>query len=102
MFEEAWTREALRLHRRYQDEIVADCELCPWAVRATQDGKVRERVSLQTDPTDMRPSLEAIDAWTAEADPGVAFLIYPRLDVGRQAFHEFAARLRDADGPRHP
>ena len=102
MLEEAWAREAVRLHRRYQDEIVASCDLCPWAVRATQDGKIRERVSLQTDPTDMAPALSAIDEWQADPEAEVTFLIYPRLDVGRHAFHDFAARLRDADGPRHP
>jgi hypothetical protein len=102
MLEDAWTREAVRLHRRYQEEIVARCDLCPWAVRATQDGKVRERVSLQTDPGDVAPVLAAIDAWAAEPDAEVAFLIFPRLPVCRQDFHDFAARVRDADGTRHP
>jgi hypothetical protein len=99
--EREWMREAVRLHRRYQNEIVDAFGLCPWADRATQDGRVRERVLLQTDATSMAASLSVIDEWMSDGGADVGFLIYPRLTLGRQGFHEFAARLRDADGPRH-
>ncbi len=102
MLDEEWTREAVRLHRRYQSEIVADFELCPWASRASLDGRVRERVSLQVDPSAVEPSLEAVDAWDADPGADVAFLIFPRLALGRHAFHEFAARVREVDAKRHP
>jgi hypothetical protein len=101
VLEDAWTREAVRLHRRYQTEIVEAYRLCPWADRATQDGRVREVVLLQQDAGAMEPSLEAIDAWTLDPTVDVAFAIYPRLALGRHEFHDFAARLRDADTRRH-
>jgi hypothetical protein len=99
--EDLWTREAVRLHRRYQTEIVEAYRLCPWADRATQDGRVREAVFLQVDSTAMGPSLAAIDEWMHDESVDVAFAIYPRLTLGRRGFHEFAGRVRDADTPRH-
>jgi hypothetical protein len=99
--EREWTREALRLHRRYQDEIVDAFGLCPWADRATREGRVRERVLPQADEASMRPALAVIDEWMSDVAVDVGFLIYPRLRLGRQGFHEFAARLRDVDTRRH-
>jgi hypothetical protein len=99
--ENEWKREAVRLHRRYQTEIVDALGLCPWADRATQDGRVRETVLLQSDEALVGPSLAAIDAWIADSTADVAFAIYPRLRIDRQAFHAFASRVRDADGCRH-
>jgi hypothetical protein len=99
--EERWTREALRLYRRYQEEIVEACGLCPWAVRARLEGRVRERVLTQRDDTSVEPSLEAI-LELAESNVDVALLIYPRLTKGRTAFEHFAARVREADVGRWP
>jgi hypothetical protein len=100
--DDAWTREALRLHRRYQIEIVQEYELCPWADRATLDGRVRERAVLERDAEDaIVPSLRAITDWMADPSADVAFLVYPRLTLGRGAFHDFAARVRDTDARRH-
>jgi hypothetical protein len=99
--QDPWTREAVRLHRRYQTEIVEAYRLCPWAERATLDGRVREAVLLQDAIDAVEPSLAAIDAWMDDPTVDVAFAIYPRLALGREAFHDFAARVRDADTPRH-
>jgi hypothetical protein len=99
--QDRWTREAVRLHRRYQTEIVEAYRLCPWAERAIQDGRVREAVILQDSGDVVAPSLAAIDSWIDDRTIDVAFAIYPRLSLGRQAFHDFAARVRDADTPRH-
>jgi hypothetical protein len=101
VLEDQWTREAVRLHRRYQSEIVEAYRLCPWADRATQDGRVRETVLLQVGSDILEPSLAAIDEWMADSTVDVAFAIYPRLELGRHDFHDFAARVRDADTPRH-
>jgi hypothetical protein len=89
------------LHRRYQTEIVEAYRLCPWAERAINDGRVREAVILQDCGDAVAPSLAAIDSWSADLTIDVAFAIYPRLLIGRQAFHDFAARVRDADTARH-
>jgi hypothetical protein len=101
VLEDQWTREAVRLHRRYQSEIVEAYRLCPWADRATQEGRVREMVLLQVGSDILEPSLAAIDEWMADSTVDVAFAIYPRLELGRHDFHDFAARVRDADTPRH-
>jgi hypothetical protein len=89
------------LHRRYQTEIVEAYRLCPWAERAIADGRVREAVILQESGGEVEPSLAAIDSWVDDPTADVAFAIYPRLALGRQEFHEFAARVRSADTARH-
>jgi hypothetical protein len=94
-----WTAETLRLYRRYELEIVEACDLCPWAARVRREDRLRERVLLQQDPGSLGPSLDAIQA-LSEQEVDVALLIYPRLDLDRSAFDQFAARVRDADVAR--
>jgi hypothetical protein len=96
----AWEREALRLHDRYSREIVEAFALCPWAKRARLEGKARARVLLQEDALELRPSLGEIAELAEDAGAEVAFLIYPRLAIERQAFEDFAARVRTADAER--
>lgn len=95
-----WVREALRVHRRYETEIVEACGLCPWATRVRADGKMRECVLLQSDLA-LAPSAAAIESLCADDDVEVAFLIYPRLELTRDDFHAFAGRVRDAEAERH-
>ncbi len=97
--DEAWIREALRVHHRYEKEIVEACGLCPWATRVRADGKVREFVLMQTDDA-LAPSAAAIESLCADDVIEVAFLIYPRFEVDRDAFNTFAARVRDAEAER--
>lgn len=106
--DDAWTEQALRLYRRYELEIVAALNLCPWAERARLEGRVREHVLLQTDDTSVEPSVLALrdadsapDAPTAGPVVDVALLIYPRLRIGRAEFDGFATRIRDAEAARH-
>jgi hypothetical protein len=106
--EDAWTEQALRLYRRYDLEIVAALNLCPWAEKARLEGRVREYVLLQTDDASVEPSVLALrdadsarDAPTAAPEADVALLIYPRLQIGRVDFDDFAARIRDAEASRH-
>jgi len=96
---ETWVREALRVHRRYEKEIVEECGLCPWATRARTDDKVREFVLMQTDEA-LEPSAAAIESLCKDDRIEVAFLIYPRLEIPREDFHAFAARVRDAEAER--
>jgi hypothetical protein len=99
--EAAWMREATRVSRRYRQEIVERCGLCPWAERARLDNRIAERVLLQTDGGSLDPSVDAIA--DVASDPGhlVAFLIYPRLRMSRSAFEAFTGRVRVADAARH-
>ncbi len=100
-FDERLTSEALRLYRRYQIEIVEALGLCPWAVRARLDHKVRSRVLLQNDAS-LEPSLAAMADVARDTAAEVVILIYPRFAGRRTLFEQFVARLRDADAKRHP
>jgi hypothetical protein len=95
-----WTREALRVYRRYQLEIVEACGLCPWAERARVDERMRERVLLQQDGADTGASLAAIADWAADGRVEVALLLYPRMTLSRAAFERFASTVRDLDAQR--
>jgi hypothetical protein len=97
-----WTREAVRLYRRYQLEVVEACGLCPWAARARLDGKVRERVLLQTDGASIGPAVAAIGDFVAEPDIEIGLLVFPRIGLGRSAFDRFVARVQEADAGCHP
>ena len=96
-----WVAEAERLHHRYQTEIVEALGLCPWAVRARTDGTVRARVMLQSD-ANVESTLDALDTLTLDAQAEVAFLIYPRITMGRGEFERFVTNVRETDVPRHP
>jgi hypothetical protein len=98
---EEWTREALRLHRRYEREIVDALILCPWARRARATGAIKDRVLLQEDHGDLQPSLEALEEFAGYPHVELVFLIYPRLALGRRAFEDFAAELRTADAAHY-
>jgi hypothetical protein len=97
-----WEREALRVHRRYQREVVEGLGLCPWAEKARLEGKVRERVLTQTEDADVGPSVAAIGALGHDLGAEVVFLVYPRLRLGRSGFDNFATRVRTTDAQRYP
>jgi hypothetical protein len=101
MMAQEWTREATRLFRRYEREIVQAYNLCPWAEPARRAGKVRERILLQTD-TDVAPSLEAVGELARDAGVEVAILIYPRMSLTPGEHDRFVASVRDADAKLHP
>jgi|SRR5580693_5112930 hypothetical protein len=96
-----WEREALRVHRRYQQEVVEALGLCPWAEKARLEGKVRERVLAQTEDADVGASIAAIGELGEDLGAEVVFLIYPRLRLGRSGFDDFASRVRATDTMRH-
>src|SRR5579863_8701664 len=73
-----WIAETVRLYRRYEEEIVEGCELCPWSSRARRDHRVAERVLLQDEVDSLGPSMDAIQALAAE-NIDIGLLIYPRL-----------------------
>ena len=95
-----WVSEALRLYRRYELEIVEAHDFCPWAARVRLDGRLAERVMLQTDEADLAPSLATLNA----LGPGVdlALFIYPRLELAKEPFERFTARSREAEVARKP
>lgn len=96
----AWTREALRVYRRYETEIVEACGLCPWAERARLDGHVKERVVLDAEP--IPQALEHIAELAADDAVEIGLLLFPRLEVSRNKFEQLVAKIQEADKPRHP
>lgn len=94
-----WAREAVRVYRRYQLEIVEACGLCPWAERARLDGRVRERVILGEPLAD---ALGYIGELAADEGVEIGLLLFPKLTIDRTGFDRFIAKLQDADRDRHP
>lgn len=92
---EALTREALRLHQRYQRELVERFSVCPWARPARTEGRVHAHVvaDASCSPDDLGA---VIAKWAADDTVDVAFVILPRFDAGADACAERAAEVGDA------
>jgi len=100
--EEPLKAEALRLYRRYRDEIVLEFGLCPWAERALNLGQVTERVVLGGPETVMK-SVSGVVAELAMSEAiEVALLIFPEFELMRPNFDRFAQQVRDSlEGTDH-
>jgi hypothetical protein len=92
----ALEKEAIRLYRRYEVEIVEALKLCPWAERARLDGRVAERVLEWPCPDFARP-LAAIDELARDSLVEIGLLIFPTARVPHPEFERFVSRLVDAD-----
>lgn len=77
-YDRAQAREAVRLFRRYEREIVEALCFCPWAARA----RTAERVLLDVAPDEAR-IIEAADAIADDTRVEVGFVIMPRARLGR-------------------
>jgi len=93
------SREAVRLYRRYQTEIVEALNLCPWAERARLEGRVRETV-LFCAGLDEEPALEAIDALAKDPSVEIGLLLFPNLAAGFGEFERFVSTLVTKDAAR--
>jgi hypothetical protein len=92
----ALEREALRIYRRYQKEVVEALGLCPWAERAEREGHVRPRVVL--DPAaDVAHALGVVKELSDDESVEVGLMIYPRVRMGRLEWERFVRHVRDAD-----
>ncbi|HEX2730466.1 MAG TPA: DUF1415 family protein [Polyangiaceae bacterium] len=96
-----WNQQALRLYRRYQLEVVEAFDLCPWAKRARLDGTVREVVCLDLDACS-DSVLGIIDEWLKLPELEIGLVLFPRLEIEREAFERFASRCLAADAARKP
>jgi hypothetical protein len=82
--------EALRRNERYVREFVEALQLCPFAKRCREEGKLFRRVVEEASaPVAMR----MLDLLPEEAVE-VALLIVPAFDRGARAFEELVASLR--------
>jgi hypothetical protein len=98
--EDPWTREALRLHDRYLNEVVLAFDLCPWADKVLREGAFRRRViaAAAPAPEEALAFVDALAAVTPAVDIG--FLIFPRFEITAPAFDAFVEKIRRADRAR--
>lgn len=91
----ALAAEALRLYRRYLNEIVLAFGLCPWAERAIALGKVDEKVILG----DVAAAPAKVLKWVAQLaqtpEVEVALILLPEVDLERSAFDRFTQEIRE-------
>ncbi len=86
--------ETLRLHLRYQEEVIEGFNLCPWAKAARLTNNTTALVD------DGRPLLEQLR--TAASLPSeILFLILPTYAGSRSTFEELVARLIAGDAKHY-
>jgi hypothetical protein len=91
---------SLRLYQRYATEIIETLNVCPFAQRARETGRVIHRVLLEG--SDPKAEVLAIAAELAQNPKlEVALLLFPLWDVSRSAFEEFTAEVIQADAARY-
>lgn len=94
-------REVVRIYERYAVEVVERFDLCPWAERAREGGRVEPRVLFDSDPSQQRSALEAITHLARDERVEVGLLIFPCLDIGRRDFEHYLRILRQTDSERY-
>ncbi len=93
--------EALRIYGRYQREFVEALGLCPWAVRAREDGKVTVEVLLEPADGLFAPTLDAVARIGANESVEVGLLVFPRSAATRQEHEAFVSAIRERDAELH-
>lgn len=89
---EALRSEALRLHERYQRELIERFSVCPWAKPAHAAGRSRAHVvtSASCSLDELTPVLRG---WADDETVEVAFVIAPRFVGGAEAFAAWASSI---------
>lgn len=94
--------EAVRLHERYQREVVERFGLCPWAKQAHAAG--RTRIHVWFGLTGTHPTVDdlvtAMRAWRLDDDIDVGFLILPTFTRGLEELERWSEALRMKSGDR--
>ncbi len=93
--DEALTREAVRVYRRYAAEIVERYRFCPYAERSRLEGHTREIVCLDVVP-DLSRSLALVSAAAEDERIEIGLILYPNATLGRLALSRFVEQLRRA------
>lgn len=85
-------REALRLHQRYQREVIERFSICPWAKPARSTDRIRSHVIVDAtlEPGDLRT---VVEGWARDEEVEVAFLIAPRFAAGSEAFSRWTQEV---------
>ena len=98
---EALRTEALRIYGRYQREFVEALGLCPWAVRAREEGHVSVDILLVESAGALEPTLEAVDRVAADEAIEVGLLVFPRSAVTRAEHESFVSAVRERHAEAH-
>ena len=98
-----FAREIVRIYRRYSAEFVEAMRICPWAEKARAEGRVREYVFLEAEPS-MESMTAALDNAAQRDGLEIALFIVPHMPGSRAAFERFVGRFREYDAARqgHP
>ncbi len=99
--EERLETEALRIYGRYQREFVEALGLCPWAVRAREEGKVAVQALLEPAEGLLAPTLAAVDRLGADEGVEVGLLVFPRSAATRAEHEAFVSAVRERDAELH-
>lgn len=94
----ALEREALRVYGRYQRELVEALGLCPWAVKAREDGHVQVRALLRDDPGAVAALVEEL---ADDPTVHVGLVILPLSPRDRVAHERFVADVRERHARAH-
>ncbi len=84
--------EALRLHDRYQREVIERFSICPWAKPARLEGRIRAHVVTDAAcPLDLVGPVVA--QWGADREVDVGFVIAPLFEGDAAAFSHWAQSI---------
>jgi hypothetical protein len=95
-------REVVRVHTRYQREVVETFSFCPWAKQARAHGHIHMHVAFMRSPN-VSAALAALNYMMRDAQTQVGMLILPALALSRLPFAHFVAEVRalhEAQTPR--
>jgi hypothetical protein len=96
---EALRTEALRVHRRYAQELVEAFGFCPWAAAARIAGQVQTRIVFGRD-ADLEQTLHEVESLEYDESTEIGLIVFPELNAARVAFQHFSARVRALDEQR--
>jgi hypothetical protein len=99
--EERLEAAALRIYGRYQREFVEALGLCPWAVRAREEGKVAVHALLEPAEGLLKPTLAAVGQLGADESVEVGLLVFPRSAATRAEHEAFVSAVRERDAELH-
>lgn len=88
----ALAREAVRLHERYQRDLIDRFSICPWAKPARTDDRIRTHVIVEAS-CDLQDLRSVVDEWARDETAEVAFIIVPRFDEGADEFEKWTAEV---------
>lgn len=88
-------REAIRLHQRYQRELIERFALCPWAEGARTAGRMAFHVVLQ--PEFRADALTSVlERWSFDRRIDIGFILCPRWSGTQGDFERLTERLGEA------